>query len=271
MATYAIGDVQGCYQSLQKLLNKISFNPAKDQIWLVGDLINRGPKSLKTLEYLYEIRSAVKIVLGNHDLHFLAVESGLHKLKNKDTLKKILKSSNRQKLVDWLSKQPLVYYDAKLNFAMCHAGIPIQWNIQQAIEYSQEVSQFLQSPERNQFFKVMYGNKPANWSQQLSQLDRLRYITNGFTRMRFCYLDGSLELTCKLPPGEQTEQLRPWFELPRKPLGCQLVFGHWASLQGLCTHPDMYALDTGCVWGGKLTALRLEDKTLFQVKSVEKK
>lgn len=269
MATYAIGDIQGCYQSLQKLLNKIDFNPSKDRLWIVGDLINRGPESLKTLQYLYEFRDQVQCVLGNHDLHFLAVESGVRSATKKDTFDEILHAPERKKLVKWLKKQPLFYYNEQLNFAMAHAGVLPQWTIKQAQKLSKEVSDFVNSKKSEQFFAAMYGDTPHTWSTRLKGLPRLRFITNCFTRMRYCFSDGALDLTQKVPIGQHPAMLQPWFKLRKRPLGCQLVFGHWASLQGHCEAKDVYAIDTGCVWGGELTALRLDDQTLFSVASVE--
>ena len=268
MATYAIGDIQGCYQTLQKLLKIIKFQPDSDTLWLAGDLINRGPNSLETLEFIYQYRNKIQCVLGNHDLHFLAIETGQRKANKKDTFDEILKSPNRSKLVKWLTKQPLFHFDKKLNFAMAHAGIPACWKIKQTLKYSQEVSDCIQSAHRNNFFANMYGNEPAIWNKKLAGVERLRYITNVLTRMRFCYPDGELELDCKVAPGNQPHGLIPWYELVGN-IDYNFVFGHWASMQGHCDRPHIFALDTGCVWGGKLTALRLEDKQLFSCDSID--
>ncbi len=269
MPTYAIGDIQGCYQTLVKLLNKVEFNPKKDQLWLCGDLVNRGPDSLETLTFLYGIRESVRCVLGNHDLHFLAVESGAHLPRPKDTFNEIFQSSKREKLVKWLRQQPLFIRDKSLNFAMGHAGLPPHWSVKQAERYAAEVSTFIRSKSALEFYFAMYGNKPNRWREKLSGLDRLRYITNALTRMRYCYPDGRLELTSKNSPGKQSKGLLPWFEIERRPSKYNIIFGHWASLQGKCDKPGLFALDTGCVWGGRLTALRLEDKKRFSVKSQE--
>ncbi|WP_444995989.1 symmetrical bis(5'-nucleosyl)-tetraphosphatase [Aliikangiella sp. IMCC44359] len=270
MATYAIGDIQGCYQTFQKLLNTISFNPTKDTLWLAGDLINRGPQSLQTLEFIYQHKNSIRCVLGNHDLHFLAVESQKHKANKKDTFDELLNSPLCHLLAQWLIQQPLFHWDQSLNCAMVHAGVPHNWTIQQTLTYSQEVSNYLQSSNHGKFFTQMYGNTPNHWDSKLQGLDRLRYITNALTRMRYCHQDGSLELTCKKPLGQQPSELVPWFEYTRStPLDCDLVFGHWASLEGNCSTDRYHALDTGCVWGGKLTALRLEDKALFHCNAVE--
>ncbi|MEW4367311.1 symmetrical bis(5'-nucleosyl)-tetraphosphatase [Aliikangiella sp. GXAS 306] len=269
MATYAIGDIQGCYRTFKKLLKKIDFHPGRDQLWLAGDLINRGPSSLKTLEYIYKYQDSIQCVLGNHDLHFLAIESGQHLSNKKDTFKKILLSPNRKKLVKWLKTQPLFYMDEQLEFAMVHAGVPADWSFRDAVDFSQEVSEAIQSKNSYRFFAQMYNNTPSKWKESLSGIKRLRFITNALTRMRYCFSDGSLELTCKVPPGEQPAELTPWFELPQNLNKGQLIFGHWASLMGQCPIPHYYALDTGCVWGRKLTALRLDDKTIFQCKNID--
>jgi len=271
MATYAIGDIQGCFQTFQKLLSKIRFRPGRDRLWLLGDLINRGPDSLKTLEFVYQHQAHIQCVLGNHDLHFLAVASGQHKATNKDTFEELLSSSRLARLTGYLIQQPLFYYDPQLNFAMAHAGVPQGWDLKQAQAYASEVSVCLQSEQRLAFFSAMYGNLPARWKPDLVGAERLRYITNALTRMRYCYADGGLELTQKLAPGKQPPNLNltPWFENCQINRECSLVFGHWASLEGRCSQPDIYAIDTGCVWGGQLTALRLEDKRLFHCDSVE--
>lgn len=269
MATYAIGDIQGCYQTLQKLLNNINFDPASDTLWLAGDLINRGKHSLETLAFVYQYRQNIRCVLGNHDLHFLAVESGQHKATKKDTFDEILNAPECSKYALWLTQQPLFYFEPNLNFAMSHAGIPPCWSIQQAIDLSDEVSQCLQSSQRIEFFSQMYGNQPEQWHDELSGIARLRYITNALTRMRYCFADGSLELTCKAPPSEKPYELTPWFDFNNEKVTSNVIFGHWASLQGSCSKENLFALDTGCVWGGKLTALRLEDKQIFSCQSVE--
>ncbi len=269
MATYAIGDIQGCYQSLQALLQKINFSVGRDEIWLAGDLINRGPDSLKTLEFIYRHQNSFRCVLGNHDLHFLAVEAGQHKSTRHDTFDELLISPNRKKLVQWLKEQPLFHYDSTLNFALVHAGQLPSWNLQQTTDYAKEVSDCLQSSKAIQFFKHMYGNLPSRWNPQLTGMERLRFITNALTRMRYCYSNGGLELDNKDSPENTSGKLLPWFEIKREALEYDLVFGHWASLQGQCSVNNFHALDTGCVWGGKLTALRLQDKRLFEVNACD--
>ena len=263
MATYAIGDIQGCYQSFRKLLKKIKFNPLSDTLWLAGDLINRGPNSLSVMRYVLKHQSSIKCVLGNHDLHFLAVANHCQTPSRKDTFHDILNSNQRDEIVYWLTKQPLAIYDKKLNTLMVHAGLPFYWSQKRAIKFSNEVSKVLQSPAAYQYYVSMYGNKPDCWSKSLKGIDRLRFITNAFTRMRYCHLDGRLELNAKSALGKQPKHLIPWFELENERYRGNIVFGHWASLQGYSPYENIHALDTGCVWGGKLTAMRLEDKKKF--------
>jgi len=264
MATYAIGDVQGCYESLQCLLEKIAFNPDLDTLWLVGDLINRGPDSLATLRYLYSIRHSVEFVLGNHDLHFLAVAFGTRKLGDNDTLNTLLTAPDRQELIDWLIQGKLIHTNEALGFTMVHAGIPPIWSLHQAQAHAREVEAVLQSRYARDFFANMYSNQPNKWKNKLIGVERLRLITNYFTRMRFCTEDGMLELETKESSGSAPLGFSPWFSFPqRKTFNDKIIFGHWAALEGKANTPNIYALDTGCVWGGSLTALRLEDEQLF--------
>jgi len=264
MATYAIGDIQGCFESLQCLLEKIAFNPELDTLWLVGDLINRGPDSLATLRYLYSIRNSVEFVLGNHDLHFLAVAYGLRKSGQSDTLNTLLNAPDRQELIDWLIQGKLLHTDATLGYTMVHAGIPPIWSLQQAQAHAREVEAILQSRYRHDFLSNMYGNQPNRWKNKLIGLDRLRLITNYFTRMRFCTGEGMLELETKDTMLAAPLGFAPWFSFSeRKTSGEKIIFGHWAALEGNANTPNIYALDTGCVWGGALTAMRLEDEMLF--------
>jgi bis(5'-nucleosyl)-tetraphosphatase (symmetrical) len=264
MATYAIGDIQGCLESLQCLLKKIDFNPACDRLWLAGDLINRGPDSLATLRFLYSLRDSINIVLGNHDLHFLAVALGVRPAGQYDTLSELLVAEDSAQFIHWLRQQKLVHYDEQLGFAMVHAGIPPQWDIHQALAYSREVEAVLQSHYAQDFLANMYGNSPKRWKNKLIGHDRMRMITNYFTRMRFCTRDGELELQTKESAAAAPLGYAPWFSFAeRKTQGYKLVFGHWAALEGQTGVANVYALDTGCVWGGALTALRLEDERYF--------
>ena len=264
MATYAIGDIQGCYESLQCLLEKISFNAELDKLWLVGDLINRGPDSLATLRYLYSIRHSVEFVLGNHDLHFLAVAFGLRKISQNDTLQGLLTAHDRQELIDWLIQGKLLHTDESLGYTMVHAGIPPIWSLHQAQAHAREVEAVLQSRYCHDFFSSMYSNQPNRWKNKLIGMDRLRVITNYFTRMRFCTDEGMLELDTKENMSAAPLGFAPWFSFSqRKTLNDKIIFGHWAALEGKTNTPNVYALDTGCVWGGSLSAMRLEDEQLF--------
>jgi bis(5'-nucleosyl)-tetraphosphatase (symmetrical) len=265
MATYAIGDIQGCYQSFVKLLKKISFNPSLDQLWLAGDMINRGPDSLKVMAFILENQDSISCVLGNHDLHFLAVSNECKKISPKDTFCDILGSKLRDEITSYLSQQALVVRNKKKKWLMVHAGIYPTWSAKKAITLSKEVSKVLQSSNADQFYKNMYGNQPSIWDDDLISFERLRLITNVMTRMRFLDQYLSLDLTVKSSIEKKPEHLNPWFDIYNRKLKYSLIFGHWAALEGKCKKENFYAVDTGCVWGGKLTALRLDDKELFQV------
>ncbi len=269
MSTYAIGDIQGCFESLQCLLEKIAFNPQHDRLWLVGDLINRGPDSLATLRFLYSLRDSIEFVLGNHDLHFLSVAHGLRKPSQSDTLNSLLAAEDSRQLIDWLLHGKLLHTDSNLSFTMVHAGIPPQWSLQQAQAHAREVEAVLQSRYRQDLLQNMYGNLPNRWKNKLIGIERLRLITNYFTRMRFCTAEGDLELETKDNVSAAPVGYAPWFAHPeRKTCNDNIVFGHWAALEGRALSnnvplPNIYALDTGCVWGGALTALRLDDRQIF--------
>ena len=267
MATYAIGDIQGCYDELLMLLKKVEFSD-NDRLWLAGDLVNRGPKSLETLRFLHSLGNQVTIVLGNHDLHMLAVYNGVIKAKRSDTFNDILTAPDAPKLMNWLRRQPLLTTDERLGFTMVHAGIPPQWSLKKAHRRAREVETVLQSTLAKEFFRHMYGNQPTSWSGELEGWDRLRTITNYFTRMRFCDSEGKMEFSAKGTLASQPTGFMPWFSHKGKAIKKgHLVFGHWAALEGKADKANVYALDTGCVWGNKLTALRLDDKQLFSVKS----
>ena len=267
MATYAIGDIQGCHQELLALLEKVNFS-SSDRLWIAGDLVNRGPQSLETLRTLYRIKDQLTIVLGNHDLHMLAVHHGLTHTRKSDTLKVILAAPERDELMAWIQTQPIAVADHDQQWFMAHAGLPPVWTIEQALEHADEVSTVLQSDDSVLFFKHMYGNNPDLWRDELTGWDRLRIITNYLTRMRFCTPQGHLDLVTKEEIGTQPKGYHPWFELPpAQDHTYTVLFGHWAALEGTTNHSQIIALDTGCVWGGSLTALRLEDRTLFSVPS----
>ena len=260
MSTYAVGDLQGCLQPLQCLLQEVAFDPEKDRLWLVGDLVNRGPQSLDTLRFLYAMRDSLVCVLGNHDLHLLAVAQNIERLKKADTLQEILDAPDRDDLLDWLRRQKLLHYDAERDCVLVHAGIPPQWTLAKALKRAAEVEAALQDDLRLPLFlDGMYGNQPTLWDKDLQGVTRLRVITNYFTRMRFCTALGDLDLKSKegldsAPPG-----FAPWFSYPlRKTRQHKIIFGHWAALEGQCSEPNLFALDTGCVWGGSLTLLNLD-------------
>lgn len=260
MATYAVGDLQGCLKPLQCLLQRVAFDPQRDHLWLVGDLINRGPESLETLRYLYRIRQSVTCVLGNHDLHLLAVSRNIERLKRGDTLQEILDAPDREDLLDWLRRQKLLHYDEKRAIALVHAGIPPQWTIAKALKRAAEVEQALRDDALfPMFLDGMYGNEPARWDKDLKGVVRLRVITNYFTRMRFCKADGTLDLKSKEGAGSAPVGYAPWFaHKQRKTRGQKIIFGHWAALEGRCNEPGLFALDTGCVWGGAMTLLNVD-------------
>ncbi|MEX0739847.1 MAG: symmetrical bis(5'-nucleosyl)-tetraphosphatase [Pseudohongiella sp.] len=274
MATYAIGDIQGCYKSLRKLLKAVAFQPGADELWCVGDLINRGPKSLDTLRYLRDIGDAATVVLGNHDLHFLALyyECTPDSINGKHTLDELLAAPDCGELAEWLRQKPLTHYDSVLgtqgihNYLMVHAGVPPQWDLHKTLTLSAEVETALRGPDFRKLLNKMYGNKPLRWKDSLSGRKRLRMITNYLTRMRFCDARGKLDLLIKEGVNEAPEGFRPWFEFETiTDSQTSILFGHWAALQGVTLRDRVYALDTGCVWGRELTMMRLEDHKLFSV------
>lgn len=269
MATYAIGDVQGCYDSLMALLEEINYDDNKDTLWFAGDLVNRGPKSLETLRFIKGLGNKAISVLGNHDLHLLALYFNDNNPKKSDTLEATLNASDSEELMHWLRHQPLVHYDRSLNAVMVHAGIPPKWSAKKALKRSLEVENFIQSADFREFFNVMYGNAPDKWDKTLIGMDRLRTIVNYFTRMRFCSQNGKLDLLTKEGLDKKPKGFSPWFELERKAAKKRIFFGHWAALEGKTNVANVFALDTGCVWGGKLSAVRLEDEKWFRVSAQE--
>jgi bis(5'-nucleosyl)-tetraphosphatase (symmetrical) len=260
MAVYAIGDVQGCFDELQALLEQVRYDPAGDRLWFAGDLVNRGPKSLETLRFIRDLGDGAVSVLGNHDLHLLAAAYG-HPIDHDDhTLDAILAAPDRDELVDWLRRRPLLHHDERLGFTMLHAGLPPQWDLALASRCAREVEAALQGDRVANFITGMYGNKPKRWSAELRGMDRLRFIVNCLTRMRFCDRDGKLEFKCKGPPGAQRKGYHPWYEIPeRASEGMNIVFGHWSTLRDYDT-PGIYPIDTACLWGGQLTALRIDSE-----------
>ena len=258
MAVYAIGDVQGCYDALRRLLEHLRFDPASDRLWLVGDLVNRGPASREVLRCVRGLGAAAQTVLGNHDLHLLAVAAGLKRLRRKDTLRPLLEAPDSDELLHWLRHRPLLHHDPELGHVLVHAGISPQWDLATARRCARELEAVLRGPGCNEFLRVMYGDEPARWDPALSGMARLRYIVNAFTRMRYVDSAMRLDLDAKDPPGRQPRHLLPWFRHPhRLPIPARIVFGHWSAL-GYLYENNVLALDTGCVWGGRLTAVRLD-------------
>jgi len=256
MAVYAIGDIQGCYDELLGLLDLIGFDARHDRLWFAGDLVNRGPHSLETLRFVRSLEAVT--VLGNHDLHLLASACDPRQRKRKDTLQAILEAPDAEDLLDWLRARPLLHHDEMLGYTLVHAGLPPQWDLATAMACAREVEQVLCGDSYRAFLADMYGNEPATWSTSLKGTERLRFITNCFTRLRYCDSDGRLALEEKGPPGSQPPELIPWFEVPgRRSSGMRILFGHWSTL-GARDSPGVHALDTGCLWGGRLTACRLE-------------
>jgi bis(5'-nucleosyl)-tetraphosphatase (symmetrical) len=256
VARIAIGDLQGCLAELQALLKDIRFRADRDQLWFVGDLVNRGPDSLAVLRLVRALGANARVVLGNHDLHLLAVAFGSRrKLREDDTLETILSAADRHALLEWLLLQPLAVSEGA--DLMVHAGVVPQWSAAEVLEYAGEVERALQA-DPQPLFDAMYGNKPDCWSADLEGGDRLRFIINVLTRLRFCRPDGQIDLKMKGAPGSQEAGWMPWFEVPtRRSRNVRLVTGHWSTL-GLVDRADLLALDTGCVWGGALSAASLD-------------
>ena len=258
MATYAIGDVQGCFGSLMALLEALQFDAARDQLWFTGDLVNRGPRSLETIRFVRDLGERAVTVLGNHDLHLLGAACGSRKLKRGDTVAEVLEARDRDDLIAWLRRRPLLYRDAERGVSMVHAGLPPQWTLSVAQACAATVEAGLRGADIEIMLGQMSDNGCDTWSASLPCAEQAGYILNCFTRMRYCDALGRLELKEKGPPGSQREPYLPWFAVPGRLHASEtLVFGHWASL-GPCSEPGVQALDTGCVWGGPLTALCLE-------------
>lgn len=257
MPTYAIGDVQGCFDELQQLLRQVRFSGG-DRLWLVGDLVNRGPKSLDVLRFVAELGGRAVVVLGNHDLHLVSQFEGVERGRKNDTLDDVLDAPDAKALVDWLRARPIMHVESR--YAMVHAGLLPQWSVQRAAALAKEVERALVSPSYQEFLSNMYGSQPDEWTDSLQGWDRLRVIVNAMTRLRFCTPGGRMDFRAKgtaPPPG-----YRPWFQMRNDQQ--LLICGHWSAL-GLRTSAKLAALDSGCVWGGRLTALRLEDGAVFQV------
>jgi len=276
MSTYAIGDIQGCYSELQNLLNEINFDERRDELWFAGDLVNKGPKSLQTLRFIKALGVNAKITLGNHDLHLLAVAKNIQPLLKKDTIQEILAADDVEELIDWLKSRPLLITDDNLNFTMVHAGLPPQWSLENAKEFAKECELILQSEKINKLLAEMYGDTPNIWVNSLQDYAKQRFIINCFTRIRFCNSDGMLDFDTKVAPGKQNTSLIPWYSLPnRKTKDNKIIFGHWSTVhignEKNFKQYNVYPIDTGCLWGGRLTAMRLEDEKVFSVPSEQQK
>ena len=259
MATYAIGDVQGCFDELRRVLKDCGYNEKKDRLWFVGDLVNRGPKSLEVLRFARDLGKRAVTVLGNHDLHLVTQFEGVERPRKDDTFRDVLEAPDAKELVDWLRSRPMMHVEG--GSAMVHAGLLPQWSIEEAVSLGKEVQVALAAPGYRNFLANMYGSKPFEWSDSLAGWDRLRVIVNAMTRMRFCTRKGRMEFHAKgnRPP----DGYQPWYELRPKEKQ-SIIFGHWSTL-GLKLTEKLAGLDTACVWGGSLTALRIEDRALYQV------
>ena len=263
MATYAIGDIQGCFRELQRLLEKIAFAPQRDRLWLVGDLVNRGPQSLEVLRYVKSLGAAAITVLGNHDLHLIMLAAGCSRRRDDDTLDAVLAAPDRDELLAWLRQQPLLHVES--GFVMVHAGLLPQWSVQKARKLAREVEQALTAADFETMLAHLWGSEPAAWSDDLTGWARLRVIVNAMTRMRFCTAQGTMEFKTKGEVTQPPPGFLPWFGVAgRRSADHVLVTGHWSAL-GLRLEPNLLALDTGCYLGRQLTALRIEDRAVFQV------
>jgi bis(5'-nucleosyl)-tetraphosphatase (symmetrical) len=263
MSIYAVGDIQGCHAELVQLLDQIKFDRTADQLWLVGDLVNRGPGSLEVLRLIKTLGDSAITVLGNHDLHLLAVAEGAAELHHTDTLDEILDAPDRDELLHWLRNQRLLH--AQGGFVLVHAGLLPQWSVKQAESLAHEVETALRGDDYATFLERMYGNAPHHWDDSLTGYKRLRVIVNAFTRMRICTKNGEMEFKFKGEVENIPAGYMPWFDIPKRASAkSTVIFGHWSAL-GLKLTPNAIALDTGCLWGGPMTAIRLEDRKLYQV------
>ena len=260
MSTYAIGDVQGCYPELQRLLDKLKFDPAVDTLWFCGDLVNRGGESLEVLRLVHSIRERCIVVLGNHDLSLLAVaqRSAEAKVRVNPDLRRVVEAEDGETLIDWLRHCNMIHHDEALNFTLVHAGIAPSWTLKQALRIGGEVERALRGPGHRSLLARMFGNRPSRWSSKLHGQDRLRAAINILTRMRYCDANGRIDFEANGTPGTQRAGLYPWYEVPGgKPRESRIVCGHWSTL-GLFAGLGIHAIDTGAVWGGQLTAMRLD-------------
>lgn len=260
---YIFGDIQGCFAEFQTLLEHIHFNPKQDRLGFVGDLVNRGPQSLEVIRFIKNLGNSL-VVLGNHDFYLLAIGYGVIEYKSHHTLQNILNAPDKLELLDWLRHQSLLVHDEKNHFVMTHAGIPPQWDIKEAEKHAKELENTLREKNFKETLHELFGNDPLCWNENLAGNDRLRYIANAFTRMRFCDENGCLELKEKQKTEHPSKNFQPWFMWENK-IHSDIFFGHWAALEGKTNRANRYALDTGCVWGKSLTCIRAEDRQRFKV------
>ena len=266
MATWAIGDLHGCYDAYARLLEAIRFEPGRDRLWLVGDLVNRGPDSLACMRAVRALGDAAVCVAGNHDLHMLARAAGARPRKGRDRFDDVLEAPDRGELLDWLRHRPLLHHDAELGFTLVHAGLHPHWDLATACGLAREVEAELRRDDHERLFDYMYGDEPVQWSPDLAGEARIRFAINCLTRMRYCHGDGRLDLGPSGPPGTQPAGLMPWFEVPgRASAGCAIVCGHWSTL-GYTVRDGVYCIDSSCYYGGRLTAQRLDgEREVVQV------
>ena len=263
MGVYAIGDLQGCLEPLERLIEAIGFDPGRDRLWFVGDLVNRGPDSLGCLRFVQSLGEAATTVLGNHDLHLLCVAEGVAPRKRRDTLDAVLAAPDRDSLLQWLRHRPLLHVER--GFALVHAALLPEWSVEVARSLAAEVEEELRGPRYRHLLRGMYGDEPARWHGSLEGIERHRLVINAFTRLRVCDDEGAMVLGFKGEPGEASDAWTPWFDVPGRRSGDHtIVCGHWSAL-GVRLRPDLLALDSGCVWGRSLTAVRLEDRAVFAV------
>ncbi len=263
MATYAFGDIQGCLTPLQKLLERIRFDPSSDRLWFVGDLVNRGSHSLAVLRFIKGLEGRCVVVLGNHDLHLLAVHCGVAQMRKQDTIQPVLEAPDAEELLDWLRWQSMLHREG--DYVLVHAGILPQWSVDQAVSLAGEVEDALRSDQYQTLLPFIYRSEEIHWSDDMTSPARLGVITNVLTRMRMCSREGLIELAFKGPPDQAPAGLAPWFRLPPRTRRTEtVIFGHWSAL-GVCVDKGVIALDGGCVWGHEMACLRLEDRKLYTI------
>lgn len=268
MATYAIGDIQGCFKPFMELLELISFNPQHDKLWLTGDIINRGKDSLKTLRFIYNLGDKCNFVLGNHDLHLIGTYYKARDFKAMDTIQEVIAAHDADDLILWLTTKPLLYYDRDYDYVMAHAGIYPLWDYQQAQLYAEEFADFMRNADLTKEIGIIFGPTECAWSNNFTGDKRLRFIVNAFTRMRYCKVDDcALELHTKTADATEipAQNLVAWFKHPQRIKQPKIIFGHWAALRGKVDALDVFALDSGCNWGGELTAFNLDSQQRFHV------